>query len=98
MPRLIRRRPILERVKAYLNPLDFLLWLSEEIETRDWDDKSFAVPAGLTLNLVFLLARSSAGVSSGKPVDDVFADYDDSTGWFGWFVSIIFLIYTLAIY
>lgn len=87
MPRLVRRRPLVERIKAYLNPLDFLLWLSEEIETRDWDHKSFAVPAGLILNLGFLLARSVAGASSSKVVDDVFADNDNSTGWFSWFVS-----------
>ncbi|KAI5301073.1 hypothetical protein KEM56_001994 [Ascosphaera pollenicola] len=37
MPRLVRRQPFLERLKSYLNPLDFLLWLSEELDTRDWE-------------------------------------------------------------
>ncbi|KAL5348377.1 hypothetical protein ACLOAV_006859 [Pseudogymnoascus australis] len=37
MPRLVRRKPLGERLKAYLNPLDFLLYVSEELETSEWD-------------------------------------------------------------
>jgi hypothetical protein len=84
MPRLIRRRPLLERLKAYLNPLDFLLWLSEEIETRDWDDQSFANPLGAALNFIFLLARANSGPNRTTG-DDVFGDSSGS-GWFSWFV------------
>ncbi|EEH47078.2 uncharacterized protein PADG_03176 [Paracoccidioides brasiliensis Pb18] len=27
----------MERIKSYLNPLDFLLWLSEELDSSDWE-------------------------------------------------------------
>jgi hypothetical protein len=84
MPRLVRRRPLLERIKAYLNPFDFLLWLSEEIETRDWDDQSFANPLGAALNLIFLLARANSGPSRSSG-DDVFVDSSGS-GWLSLFV------------
>lgn len=85
MPRLIRRRPLIERIKAYLNPLDFLLWLSEEIETRDWDSKSLGNPVGLTLNLVFLICRANSG-SAISGDDDVFGDPRSKAGWLAWFV------------
>ncbi len=84
MPRLIRRRPLAERLQAYLNPLDFLLWLSEEIETRDWDNQSFANPIGIALNLIFLLARANSGAGRSNS-DDVFGD-SGGPGWLGWFV------------
>jgi hypothetical protein len=84
MPRLVRRRPLLERLKAYLNPFDFLLWLSEEIETRDWDDQGFANPSGAALNFIFLLARANSGPSRSTG-NDVFGDSSES-GWFSWFV------------
>lgn len=84
MPRLVRRRPLLERWKAYLNPLDFLLWLSEEIETRDWDNESFANSLGAALNLTFLLARANSGPSRSNS-DDVFGD-SNGFSWFSWFV------------
>lgn len=84
MPRLVRRRPLLERVKAYLNPFDFLLWLSEEIETRDWDDQRFANPLGAALNFIFMLARANSGPNRSSG-DDVFGDSGGS-GWFSWFV------------
>lgn len=84
MPRLVRRKPLAERLKAYLNPLDFLLYLSEEFETRDWDTKSFANILGLSLNFVLLLARANSGRRPAN-VDDVFGDSGGS-GWLGWFV------------
>ena len=86
MPRLVRRRPLLERWKAYLNPYDFLLWLSEEIETRDWDDQSFANPLGAALNFLFLLARANCGPGRSNG-DDVFGDSNGS-GWLSWFVRL----------
>jgi hypothetical protein len=86
MPRLVRRRPLLERLQAYLNPLDFLLWVSEEIETRDWDDQSFSNPVGAALNFVFLLARANSGPSRSNR-DDVFGDGNTGPGWFSWLVS-----------
>jgi hypothetical protein len=89
MPRLVRRRPLLERIKAQLNPLDLLLWLSEEIETRDWDHKSFAIPLGLGLNFVFLVARGATGASGGRGrgYDDVFGE--EGSGWGVWVATFV---------
>lgn len=70
MPRLVRRKPLLQRLSALLNPMDFLLWLSEELETRDWDSENAGTQLGLGLNFVFLLARANS--RSAPPADDVF--------------------------
>ncbi|KJZ77976.1 hypothetical protein HIM_02613 [Hirsutella minnesotensis 3608] len=79
MPRLVRRRPLRERIVSMLNPMDFLLWLSEEIETRDWDSQAVGTRLGLGLNFVFLLARANSG--SKPSSSDVFGD-DGSSSWF----------------
>lgn len=79
MPRLVRRRPLSERIKSALNPWDFFLWLSEEIETRDIGSKSLGTQLGLALNFVFLLARAN-GAYSTSSYDDVFSDVNGS-GW-----------------
>lgn len=84
MPRLIRRKPWGERMKDYLNPQDFLLWLSEEFETREWDIKGFANSVGAALNFVFLVARANS-TSNSSINDDVFGD-SGGPGWFSWFV------------
>ncbi|CCT65038.1 uncharacterized protein FFB20_03352 [Fusarium fujikuroi] len=87
MPRLVRRQPLRERIMAAINPMDFLLWLSEELETRDWDSASVGTQMGLAMNFVFLLARANSGSSS--PSDDIFSD-ETSSGWLS------FLIYPLV--
>jgi hypothetical protein len=84
MPRLVRRKPLWERITSNLNPRDFSLWLSEEIETRDLDAKEVGTYIGLVLNFVFLLARGSSGATSASN-DDVFAD-EDASGWLSFFV------------
>lgn len=88
MPRLIRRQPLAERIKSYLNPLDFLLWLSEEIDANDWDqfEKDWALPLGVVLNVVFLIARANTQPSGGRAIDDVFGE-DGGTPWLSWLVS-----------
>lgn len=78
MPRLVRRKPLLERISTVLNPMDFLLWLSEEMETRDWDSKNAGTQLGLGLNFVFLIARANFG--SSKPSDDIFGN-DGGASW-----------------
>lgn len=83
MPRLVRRKPFLQRVKDYLNPGDFLLWLSEEIETRDWDSKSVGTPLALGLHFVLVIARANVGGG----VDDVFEEGSSSTGWLSYVVG-----------
>ena len=86
--RLIRRQPLLERIKAYFDPWDFLLWLSEELDSSDWDEwqKDWATPAGCALNFVMLIARANSGGKTSR-VDDVFGDVDTGPGWLSWFVS-----------
>lgn len=78
MPRLVRRRPLWERVASMLNPMDFLLWLSEEIETRDWDSQSVGTQLGLGLNFALLLVRANSASPASN--DDVFGD-GASSGW-----------------
>ena len=87
MPRLVRRRPLVDRLQAYLNPLDFLLWLSEELDSSDWDQwqKDWATTIGVGLNIVFLIARANSRPSMRRG-HDVFAD-DDGYCWWSWFVS-----------
>ena len=90
MPRLVRRQPLSERIKAYLNPLDFLLWLSEEVDSNDWDEvqRTYATPVGLAFNIVFLIARSNSEQTQGRSAaEDVFGDDRDGVGWLAWFVS-----------
>ncbi|TVY60904.1 Meiotically up-regulated protein [Lachnellula suecica] len=92
MPRLIRRKPLVERIKDYVNPADFLLWLSEEIETRDLDSKRFAAPLALGLHAFLLIARAN---SAGGRGDDVFGDDYSGTGWLSYIASGIVYLLTL---
>jgi hypothetical protein len=68
-----------------LNPMDFYLWLSEEIQTLNWDSKAFGTRFGLAANFVFLLARANAGKT--RDVDDVFGDAP-TNGWVSLLVSL----------
>ncbi|KAF3394584.1 hypothetical protein F1880_004842 [Penicillium rolfsii] len=96
MPRLVRRQPLAERISSYLNPWDFLLWLSETIEGYDWDqlEKDWGLTIGVTLNLVFLLARANSRSSGSKAIDDVFGD-DDGMPWLSWLAFVV--VHTLAL-
>lgn len=90
MPPVVRRQPLLERIQAFLNPLDFLLWLSEELDTNGWDqlEKEWAIPIGIGLNVIFLIARANADLGSRR-YDDVFGEVKGGTGWLGWLVSCV---------
>lgn len=81
--RLVRKRPLLERVRGALNPSDFLLWASEEIKTRDLDAKPVGTRLAVTFNFVFLLARANYGATTTG--DDVFSEARFS--WVTLFVS-----------
>ncbi|KAK2613763.1 hypothetical protein N8I77_000653 [Diaporthe amygdali] len=84
-PRLVRRRPLKERIISALDPWDFFLWLSEEIETRDYGSKSVGNQLGLALNFAFILARVYGTNSTGSD-DDIFSDsYSDTSGWLAYF-------------
>ena len=88
MPRFVRRQPLSERIAAYLNLYDFLLWLSEEIESRGYDqlEKEWAIPIGLVFNLLFLVARANTSARSSS-YDDVFGD-GSGFGWRAWLVRV----------
>ena len=94
MPRLVRRRPLRERLLTYLNPYDFLLWLSEEFEGGDWDqlEKNWSLPIGFGLNFVFLIARANSRSGGSQAFDDVFGD-DDGTSLRGWLVCFSLSLY-----
>jgi len=59
--------------------MDFLLWLSEELETREWDSTAAGTQVGLVCNLVFLLTRANSGASTDQN-DDVFGE-ESGRGW-----------------
>lgn len=86
MPKFVRRQPLSERIAAFLNPYDFLLWLSEEIESRGYDqlEKEWAIPIGVALNFLFLVARANTSAKSSN-YDDVFGDVD-AYSWRAWLV------------
>ncbi|KAI9720238.1 MAG: hypothetical protein M1812_003056 [Candelaria pacifica] len=97
MPRLVRRQPLAERIKAYLDPLDFLLWLSEELDSNDWDQfqQDWATPIGVGMNIIFLIARANSQNGGGTTEDDVFGDESRGSGWLNWFASFIVHLLTL---
>ncbi len=82
-PRLVRRTPLTERIWSAINPWDFFLWLSEEIETRDLDSQASGVQVGLVCNFLFLLVRANSGTS--PELDDVFGDSSGSN-WLSYLV------------
>jgi len=78
-------------MKAYLDPGDFLLWLSEELNDDAYDDwlKAWATPLGIGMNILFILARGASKQGAPRGRDDVFGDFDGKrgSGWFAWLVS-----------
>ncbi|KAK1777505.1 hypothetical protein QBC45DRAFT_416714 [Copromyces sp. CBS 386.78] len=90
--RLVRQRPLSERIQAFLNPMDFYIWLSEEIQSFDWDSTSFGTWFGLAANFLFLLARANGNIGGELVDDDVFSDAPTS----GFTKALVnFLIWTL---
>jgi hypothetical protein len=87
--RLVRSRPLIERIRDNLDPSDWLLWLNEELESSEWAEQiqEYATPLGLLANFVFLVARANSG--STPDDSDVFSDFDSRNGsvWLTWLVS-----------
>jgi hypothetical protein len=84
MSRRVRRAPLKERLQDYLNPNDWLLWISEEVQTSDWA-KVQGKPTwviGLGCNIVFMMALSNSKMAVSID-DDVFGDYASRSG-SGW--------------
>lgn len=91
MPPLVRRRPLLERMQAYLDPGDFFLWISEELNDDAHEEllNNWATPIGMFLNFLFIIARGASKPGDSRASDDVFGDIEGkrSSGWFAWLVS-----------
>jgi hypothetical protein len=83
----VRRQTLAQRLEFFY-PANLSLWLSEELNSQDWDDFSdkWSNTIGLALNLVFIFARiNSAGPANAS---DIFEDYDTSAGgWVSWMAS-----------
>lgn len=87
--RLVRRDPLSKRLREYLDPYDFLLWLSELLNDDTYDEwlHVWALPIGIALNILFILARG-ASKRGGSGGDDVFGDIDGGGSAFAWLVSL----------
>src|SRR4051794_33387494 len=92
MPRLVRRAPLGERISAYLDPSDWLIWLSEELNSPDWDDfaASYALYIGVAANLAFIIAQANSGATTTHD-DDIFSPAT-GPGWLKWFTNLLVLI------
>ncbi|KAI9693118.1 MAG: hypothetical protein M1822_005114 [Bathelium mastoideum] len=90
MPPLIRRQPLIERIKAKLNPWDFLIWVSEELDDLEDLHKTWATTIGLVANFVFMIARANSGPTKSRG-DDVFGDFDRrrGAGYIAWICTFI---------
>ncbi|KAB8292316.1 hypothetical protein EYC80_008058 [Monilinia laxa] len=98
MPRLVRRRPLRERITDLFNIQDWLLWISEEIETRDWDSSTYANPLGFGLHFVLLIARANSGSEGYGDGDDVFGDVPSGSGWLSYLSTlVVYLLTALSI-
>ena len=86
MPPYVRRQPLLDRVQSLLNPYDFWLWLSEELETSGWErvDNKWAIIIGITLNLILLFAQANSKARS-RYYEDVFGEASGPS-WTVWLV------------
>jgi hypothetical protein len=85
----------MERIQGYLDPWDWLMWASEELNSNDLDDfaNAYATPLGLASNIIFMIAKANAGKSISDG-DDVFGEYrKNSTGWLKWFVRHIYIFF-----
>jgi hypothetical protein len=93
MPRLVRRAPLSERIKAYLDPSDWLIWISEELNSSDWEDfaSQYALYIGFSANIAFVIAQANSGASSSYDSDNVFKEVS-GPGWFKWFANLLVLI------
>lgn len=97
MPPLVRRRPLLERIQTYLDPWDFLLWISEELNDDAHEDllNNWATPIGVAVNFLFIVARGSSKSNDSRGSDELFGDEGGKSlgsGWFAWIVSIPVLL------
>lgn len=88
MPRLVRRAPLAERIQAYIDPWDWLMWASEELNTSDWEEfaKNYSLALGFGMNFVFVIGQANA--SGGPDGGDVLVS-TRGPGWFRWFCKLL---------
>jgi hypothetical protein len=93
MPRLVRRAPLSERIQAYLDPSDWLIWISEELNSNDWEDfaQAYAVYIGFGANILFVIAQANSGASTSYDRDNVFKEVS-GPGWMKWFMNLLVLV------
>ncbi|KAL6703863.1 hypothetical protein ACN47E_008997 [Coniothyrium glycines] len=93
MPRLVRRAPLAERIKAYTDPSDWLIWIAEELNSSDWDEfaASYAVYIGFAANLLFVLAQANGGAATSSDDDGVFREVS-GPGWIKWMMNLLVLV------
>ncbi|RAR00845.1 hypothetical protein DDE82_006939 [Stemphylium lycopersici] len=93
MPRLVRRAPLSERIKAYTDPSDWLIWISEELNSSDWEDfaSSYALYIGVGANLLFVLAQANSGASQASDDDGVFSEIE-GPGWVKWILGLLVMV------
>jgi hypothetical protein len=93
MPRLVRRAPLSERIQAYLDPSDWLIWISEELNSNDWEDfaQAYSHYIGFGANLLFVIAQANSGASTRHNQDSVFREVS-GPGWMKWFMNALVLV------
>jgi hypothetical protein len=93
MPRLVRRAPLSERIKAYIDPSDWLIWISEELNSSDWEDfaSAYAPYIGFGANIAFVIAQANSGAPTSYHRDNVFKEVS-GPGWMKWFANLLVLI------
>ncbi|WPG99872.1 Hypothetical protein R9X50_00269200 [Acrodontium crateriforme] len=100
MPRLVRRAPLKDRIKAFLDPEEFLFWLSEQIHDDTFEEllKEWATSIGVGLNILFIIARGASTASTSSGLDDVFGEGDEGvsgSGLISWIAA--FIVQSLTI-
>jgi hypothetical protein len=97
MPPIVRRAPLSERIKAYLDPSDWLIWISEELTSSDWDAfaSAYAPYLGFAANLLFVLAQANSGASTASDDDGVFTEVQ-GPGWIKWTMGLMVLALAVA--
>lgn len=97
MPPIVRRAPLSERIKAYLDLSDWLIWISEELNSSDWEDfaSAYALYIGFGANLLFVLAQANSGASTASDDDGVFTEVQ-GPGWVKWIMGLLVLALGVA--
>lgn len=97
MPPLMRKAPLSERIKTYLDPSDWALWISEELSSGDWEDftASYALYIGSGANIAFIVAQANTGASNSFDNDGVFRE-TSGPGWLSWLANLMVVILSAA--